>query len=402
MNWSALVLPKKQIMKIILGTLFILISTLSISQKPQKVYSIVMERRELSWYEEQEELWKKEIEKNLNNTDAWFYYYEAVRAQYNLTPWSDESKETFKPKLDSITTKAYEYNPDTFEGNFMMYRNFGNLAVGGSDGYFKYLEKAYELDPYDSRSYDLFAVHYEIQREVEKFQEFCIKFYNSNEIAGFIYNWAYNLLSGLDENAILFLGGDNDTFSCWALQNAKKIRPDVHLLNTSLLTVDDYRISIFKELEIEQFEGRLDSCKTNEEWGDKWNQIFDHFFKNNKGYPVYVSTTCIQQFEDEFGDSLYLTGLAYKYSDESFDNISIIRRNYENRYLMDYLDIQFGFHIQNGKIDQLNATYLPSMLKLYQHYKDCEDQFKMSELKPKIVDISKKIGQYEDVKDIVE
>lgn len=48
------------------------------------------------------------------------------------------------------------------------------------------------------------------------------------------YDYAWNLLTSSEENAILFTGGDNDTFPIWCLQEAYHIRTDVKLINMSL------------------------------------------------------------------------------------------------------------------------------------------------------------------------
>lgn len=49
------------------------------------------------------------------------------------------------------------------------------------------------------------------------------------------YSLAYNYLQGLDENAILFVYGDNDTYPLWGLQETEKFRDDVKIVNYTLL-----------------------------------------------------------------------------------------------------------------------------------------------------------------------
>lgn len=51
---------------------------------------------------------------------------------------------------------------------------------------------------------------------------------------------AYDALMSLEKNAIIFTFGDNDTYPLWYLQEVEHIRPDVRIINTSLLGIDWY------------------------------------------------------------------------------------------------------------------------------------------------------------------
>ncbi|MFD1552054.1 hypothetical protein DNU06_00860 [Putridiphycobacter roseus] len=377
----------------IIGIIVGLIISLSCSaQKPQKVYSITKEINEVSWYQTQSDLWEKEIKKNKKNGEAWYNYYAANRALRNISHDDSLARDKYQKLTAQIAIDVYQTIPNSFEANHIVWWD------GWSDQTkLKYLKKAYEINPLDTRTYGDLMTHYAVQCNQPEFEKFALMVYQANDMPGGTYNWAYNLLAGLDENAIVFSAGDNDTFLPWVIQVAKEHRKDVTVINTSLILLDDYREKIFNQLNIAPIDLKFADVKTKAGYDALNKKIRQAIFEKHGERPIYVSGTAIQQFEDDYSDQLYLTGLAYKYALESIDNLAIIKRNVEKRYLLDGLLEQFSFHPLDKKTKQFNAFYLPAFMKLYCHYYESEELLKAEQLRKLMITIAKGTEQESEI-----
>lgn len=370
-----------------------------VAQQKETVYSITKEVREISWYEQQQQLWKAEIDKNKTNPEAWYNFFAATRALKNLSNSYympnvdvDKKKEEYKKKCDQIAEEAMKIIPNTFEANHLNFWN-GDLMKESA-----FLLKAHQISPNDARAFDGLMLYYEVERNRLEQEKFAQKCFSSNLIPAGILNWAYNVLAELEPNAILFTVGDNDTYATWIVQASKQFRKDVTVINTSLFLMDDYRNKLLKELgyselPIKAFEGGL-GLEENK------TAIFNHVFSGKN--PVYVAATGIETFKEKWGDKLYLTGLAYKYGQEPIDNLSTIKRNVEKRYLLDHLTAVFSYNISDKVVYGFNETYLPAFLKLHKHYQESEEFGKANQLEKYIISISENSGLQSEVQELYE
>ncbi len=175
----------------------------------------------------------------------------------------------------------------------------------------------------------------------------------------------------VEKGGIILSVGDNDTYALWLNKYGMQHRTDVTVLNIHILFLDNYRTKYFEKLGIAPIDIE----------GLSKNDMIAHVMKNDKGIPVHIATTGYHCVEDAALDSnLYLTGLTYQYSEEPLDNNSLIRRNFEQRFALDYLKVKFSCHQMDQIALSFDATYLAAMVKLYKMYETTGEKGKMENL----------------------
>ena len=360
---------------------------LGTSQKPEKIYSIATVVKSESYYKKQLDLWEDEVLKDPANGEAWYNYYAASRALRNILS-GDSERKMYQSLCDSISDACYTQNNDGFHANLLKYWNSGNNKAD-----IKHLYKAYEINPDDHRTYDGLMIWGEINEGRETRRKFANKLYESGTFSSSILNWGYNMLMELPEEAILFTVGDNDTYAAWLCQDVKNIRSDVHVLNLSLLWQEDYRSMKMKELGLPEFNDKVEDYDHYHDFG---KAMLDHILQKSS-LDKHFTVTISDHLQNQYADSLYLTGLTYKYTNENMDNVSIIKRNYERRYMMNYIRESFSPDISQDVVDHLNTAYLPAMIKLFKHYQESENLVRMEQIKREIIIIAEKGGLQSEI-----
>ena len=364
-------------------TLFLLLSFISFysmfAQEAVKIPAFAKERHPMSWYQTQIKAWDKMIKMNPSDENAWYNYYSANR----ILIFHDEAQQPSLREKDQriidLVERMGEKIPNSYTYNFCKWQLGGNNMA-----YYSFLEKAIAIDSNRIEHIDYMINIGELQRNLPQRDAYSLKKIQTRQMSAGMMYYNYNVLIGLEKNAILLTCGDNDTYPAWALQ-AKGIRKDVKVINLYLLLIKEYREKIFAEL------GMKDLKVSDEQWADFFkHKLVSQLQANKQQFPVYIALTCMgnQPFAESVQQDLYLVGLTYLYKKESFDNIAILKKNMEQLFALDYLDRQFYDEISTSWVKEINRNYIVPMIKLYQHYTDSGEGQKKAWIKEKLILVS--------------
>ncbi len=166
----------RNLLFVIVSTLFLLTACQAAEPKENeslhKVPRIVYEIYPDEWYHTQAELWKKEIEKNPQNTEAWYNYYNANR----YARFENIDTQERKVKLEQIISDMGKAIPLSYEYHLLKY--WTSCDVGDISS----AREAYEINPDRPDTYYTFMSYYLLMDDQKSYREFCQKLYDSGDI----------------------------------------------------------------------------------------------------------------------------------------------------------------------------------------------------------------------------
>lgn len=367
--------------------IFLLLPLLSNAQ--QAVYSIVKQQKSQNWYLEQAQLWGKQLQQNSTNALGWKYFYQAKRNIFLL----DEKGPISKADLDSVVDALEKALPNSFEFHYIKYYN--SILYNERESQLPHLLKAFEIDSNRTETYADLAVYAETNQKIDLKKAVLTKWYQANDIQPAILNYNYNVLMSVSKNGILFTHGDNDTFPLWMLQTVLGVRTDVQVINLPLFTLENYRNHLLKSLSIQPKQPYPLNDKSR--MGATSSEVGKWIVQNFKGKTWYMAETVSDEFYKTFEDSLFLEGLAFKYSEKKYDNVAVLKENMENRFLKDYLKIAFSHNAGQEVADCLDANYLPAMVMLYESMLAKKDVAGAAKMKQEIIALAARLHKTEEL-----
>ncbi len=389
-------------MKTIKTLILLSLAYCGMAQKPEKIYRLTRICKEYSFYTEQAGLWKKEVEKSPKNAAAWQNYYYAVRYSNITDPTG--SSEARRKQMKEIIAAMDKKVPGALEYYQCKLLSFDKEIVPAPPEQLAVMEKAFKFAPNDADILEELIVYTEVTGNTEKLRD-----YNTHMLISGIYELPvleanYNMLMSVDKNAILFTEGDNETFPAWMLQQAKGVRPDVTVINTSLAGYfTEYLKRMLKQKNVVLPDEFYEKMKKM----DATTFLKQLALEINKKYPnvnLFFAVT-YPGIYDIFTDSLYCTGLAYLYSPVRIENISKLKDNVENRFHLDYLKdgLVEVKPISKQLSENFNYNYFIPFGMLYKYYRNLNEiNSKMQFYKDFCLSNAAKKGKQEQMKEYLD
>jgi formylglycine-generating enzyme required for sulfatase activity len=352
-------------MKNILITISLLCGTVLMAQTPQTVHSITRQSKPIEYYEDQIELWGKQIETPTVTSEAWLNYFMAHYVLYQKT-------ELPKAKLTTLQAQLEAKFPNSFESYYTTYLLDNNS---------KLLQKAYDKAPERPETYPDLLAHYYQEGKNENVEKICSQWLASKAYDTNVLQWNYNVLVGLAKDAILLTDGDNYTHPLYLLQIGKQVRKDVTVLSLDWLTNKAYRKRVLEALGIPDL---VENDKRS---------IISHLTRHISNRSLYFGVSVPQETMEGYAEELYIIGLAFQYSNQELNNMVLLKDNYENKFLLDYLKISLEPISNPSIIAQMNLKYLPGFLLLHEYYEEQEEWESAQVVKKLSIQIAKAADQ---------
>ncbi len=329
--------------------------------KPQTVHRIIYEVKPNEWYLTQAKLWQKVVQKNPKNPEAWRNYYLAVRysrpAQFTPQAFKEKNQ-----KMEKILTEMGQNVPNSYDYYFLKFYHYSAYKKGDIN----LLKQAYAIHPDRPELYYFFIIYYFTHNNPQKAETFCKKLYRSKDIIPDLLDYNYNVMASCKPNAVLFTNGDNDTYPIWVLQSAKNIRPDITVINASLaMGYPKYLQQLLKKRHI-----AIDTLKLKHKTRGDFLKALIHQIKSaSPDTPIYIALTLPGNNIKTLQDSMYIVGLAYRYSTEKLDNLALLNRNVSEKFRLDYLQHSWYTedYLAKKSMDMLNLNYAVIFSTLVDH-----------------------------------
>jgi hypothetical protein len=176
---------------------------------------------------------------------------------------------------------------------------------------------------------------------------------------------ADDMLLSMETDAILIAAGEMDAYPLWTRQYADGFRKDVLVIDQRLLVDPAYRQRMWS--------------RTRSRGPVPGSSQFVELLATSTSRPVYLSPALGPDIPATLMPSLYVTGMALRYSSAPFDNLKRLKENW----------VRLSKTTQAGPLSQ---NYLLAGSVLLKHYRDVGDESRAAALEHELRGLAKSLG----------
>lgn len=328
--------------------------TTQATPRPEKIPSKLLELKAKSWYLDQVDSWTNYLTENPEDQSGWLELFKAAKFggadREQLNAISNSIQTNFSETATALYVKSKVTGWNT-EGNTIL-----EQALSFADRT-EFLEDR------------LILSEYKLSKDRADFSS---QVFDAGLITKSTLNYGYNVLMSVSENGILFTDATHTTIPLWVLQDVMSVRKDVVIINLELSQDENY---ITRKLNANglQIESR--------------EQLFS-IPESNAEKDFFYALTLPRQNLKTVEDRLYVVGLASQYSSERLDHYNSLRENLEDKFLLDYLTIDFNGEPNTAQGKALQANYIVPFLMLKEYYDELDNSERSEFWKTKLLSIA--------------
>lgn len=325
------------------------------AQTAEPVRGIVEDERDSAWYAAQADAWERETRRRPKDEGVWRNLFDAVRYRDMFT---GENYDRMADVLRRMERKI----PGSWTFHYCRYRSQLHPEEAHAD-----MERCIAMEPGNVSAFDTYLCHYWMEGRTDSARSVGRRYFESGAYSPALLQYSYNQLAGMPEGALFIGNGDAELIPKIVLQGGLGVHRDKVVVPLSFLALPAYVDSLCAQLGIEP--PALPDSLT---WEARTEAFVRHLIARS-GRPVYFAPSIGAKLLRPFADRLYSEGLVLRYSETPYDNMAVMKRNVEQRYLMDYLLVSFVPQQQWSAAALMQLNYAAALQPLLRFYRDSGD-----------------------------
>ncbi len=341
--------------------------------RPEDIPSKLTELKSISWYQQTGEQWMDYLAANPEDKNGWLEYYKA--ASFGKATTS---------QLNKIQSEIQTLFPRSREANYVRFRSEGWNEKGVS-----YLVEAIRQDQGAKSFLAEEIMLAEVLNNDDQRSQLAKAVYDAKVIYPSLLNYSYNVLMSTGQEGILVVEGEHSTIPLWVLQDVMGVRKDVKVLNLDLA---EHRAFLKGWLSENQLKGLTASGNIEK------SAILRELPLANPDKDFYYALTLSNKDLIPVEERLYVVGLASMHTENEFDNYQVLQQNVEQKFLMDYLTVNFNGEPKTSTGRVYETNYIVPFLLLKEYYDEIGDQVSADRWREQILEVAER----SDLKDRVQ